>query len=180
MSLFDHLERALGTIQGGHAEGPGELQVVWFSSAVATLGLSRHRLAVGDGCTFRQELVMLFREGEIPPNAAPVVFDLAMEAITHDRAFLRGEVIGPRGVLFDGSRYEALYVAAPVYLPDEFHVYDPTGRDPTVITWLVPITRGEAHLVERRGWRFFESVLVEQDPDLCAPDREGVDLRLSY
>jgi hypothetical protein len=61
------------------------------------------------------------------------------EALDSGNAFVRGGVIGPRAHLFPGTEMEALYTAAPVYLPDEFATY--FGADYNVIIpWLIPIT----------------------------------------
>ena len=58
---------------------------------------------------------------------------------------------------------EAMYVAIPVYLPDDFAVYD---DEQIVIAWLVPISPSEADFVKSHGWGVFEKCLVKADPDL--------------
>jgi hypothetical protein len=58
-----------------------------------------------------------------------------------------------------------VYVAIPVYFPDDFAVYDGDG-DPIVIAWLVPISADEASYVKQHGWEAFETHLAETDPDL--------------
>jgi hypothetical protein len=187
-TIIDHLEDALGPIVGGwslDADGSKlPVQIALFTHgpipgtcALATIGLSNHALSLGDK-TVRQELVMLFREQDGPRNLPAVMQELAMSAFRAHRGYLRGEVIGPRGPLFENSRYEALYVAIPVYFADSFHVFEPKDGAPIVLAWLVPITHGEAHLIQRRGWSFFEDQLEAQDPDLLATDRSGVDAAL--
>ncbi len=97
--------------------------------------------------------------------AAGLLQQIGMEALAADRPLLRGDVIGPRGELFAGSGLEAVYVAIPVYLPDEFAVCDEDGTE-IVIAWLVPISSSETQYVREHGWRAFEDRLVESDPDL--------------
>ena len=59
----------------------------------------------------------------------------------------------------------ALYAAVPIYLVDEFSVYE-TAAGAVVLTWLVPITDDEATYIHAHGWRAFEDALVAEDPDL--------------
>jgi hypothetical protein len=187
-TIVDHLEETLGRIVSGWtSDADGRtlpVQVALFPSgpvegtrALATLGLSKHKLMMGKtGRTVRQELVMAFRDEDGPRNLPAVMQQLAMSALDDHRAYLRGDVIGPRGPIFSGSIYEALYVTVPVYFPDTFHQFEPEADDPIVLAWVVPITHGEAHLIQRRGWSFFEDQLEAQDPDLLAAERAGVDV----
>jgi hypothetical protein len=68
---------------------------------------------------------------------------------------------------------EALYVAYPVYLPEDF-VTTRVGGSTVVIPWLVPITHKEAGLVSRQGWSKFEDLLVKSDPDLVDISRTSI------
>ncbi|CAM4210760.1 hypothetical protein PAEN110709_01745 [Paenibacillus endophyticus] len=81
-------------------------------------------------------------------------------------AYLRGDIIGPFGTLFEGTELVALYVTTPVYFPDSFHTYDTTNDISIVQAWLVPITLNEASYVKENGWEAFEDKLEELDPDL--------------
>jgi hypothetical protein len=183
-SFIDHLEAVLGPIAGGVKPGDAapSVQIVFFergpiegARALATLGLSHHTLALGTaGRTVRQELVMLYREQDGPRTLPGVLHQVAMGALEQHRGFLRGEVIGPRGPLVEGATCEALYVAAPVYFPDELHVFQPEVGDPIVVAWLVPITCSEAHFITHHGWEAFEDRLEARDPDLLALDRPGI------
>ena len=184
-TIVDHFEDELGPIAHGYsAQDNSGVQIIQFergpmpgTRVLATLGLSHHTLALGSrGKTVRQELVMVFRENDARRRLPAVMHDVATSAIARHRGYSRGEVIGPRGPLPELPCYEALYVAPPVYFPDSFHVFESDGERPIVIAWLVPITHGEAHLVQRRGWQFFEDQLEAQDPDLLASDRAGVDV----
>jgi hypothetical protein len=148
--LVHHLETHLGKISAGwsrDAEGlKRPVQVVLFergpipgTRTLATLGLSDVPLRIGDsGKRVRQVLVMLVREEFGYRNLPGVLHQVASEALAKDRGYLRGEVVSPRGPLVEGSAHEALYVAVPVYFPDEFHVFQPAAGEPIVFAWLVP------------------------------------------
>ena len=43
-----------------------------------------------------------------------------------------------------------------------------------VLTWLVPITSGEAKVVRRHGWAVLEHAVADRDPDLTDPRRSKV------
>lgn len=177
MSLIEHLERYLGEIEVGWSrDADGDempFQVVRFPQgsgpetvSFATVGLSRHPLrSAAGGKEIRHELLMIvpdrLRDGPVPG----LLQQIGMEALSAGRPLLRGEVIGPRGELFPDSGMEAVYVAIPVYFPDEFGVCDEDGAE-IVIAWLVPISANEAQYVRDHGWRTFEERLVERDPDL--------------
>jgi hypothetical protein len=176
VSLVEHLERYLGEIEAGWSrDADGDelpFQVVRLPKgsgqgtvSFATLGLSRHPLRSASGKEIRQELLMIvpdrLRDGPIPA----LLQQIGTEMLTAASPLLRGEVIGPRGELVAGSSMEAIYVAIPVYFPDDFAVYEQDGAG-IVVTWLVPISAGEVRYVREHGWRAFEDRLAESDPDL--------------
>jgi hypothetical protein len=131
----------------------------------ATVGLSRHPLRSPSGKDIRQELMVIvpdgLRDGPIPG----LLQQIGTEALAAAKPLLRGDVIGPRGKLIEGSMMEAVYAAIPVYLPDDFAVYEGEGEQ-VVVVWLVPISAGEARYVKTHGWKEFEDRLLESDPDL--------------
>jgi hypothetical protein len=184
--LVHHLEAHLGQISCGwslDAEGRKlPFQVVLFEKGpipgtrtLSTLGLSDARLRIGaSGKRIRQEFVMLIRERFGCRNLPGILQQLALEALEQDRGYVRGDVIGPRGQLVEGSAHEALYVAVPVYFPDDFHVFRPPAGEPIVFAWLVPITAEEARFIRDRGWAEFEDELEKQDPDLLDFGRASV------
>jgi hypothetical protein len=47
---------------------------------------------------------------------------------------------------------------------------------PVIMTWLVPITTGEAAAIRRDGWASMEQVFAAQNPDLADPGRPQVTL----
>ncbi|GAA1662735.1 suppressor of fused domain protein [Fodinicola feengrottensis] len=174
--LTSHYERFLGAIDAGwRADADGRsvpFQVARYSGVIAggtaftTLGLSGWELkSRSSEKTIRLELMMLVGS-TLQSNTIPgLLQQVGLETIESNSALLRGDVIGPRGKLFAGSNMDALYVAAPVYLPDEFAICE-TEAGPTVTCWVVPISHDEAHFVIQEGWSRFEDRLVELNPDL--------------
>jgi hypothetical protein len=186
MTLVDHFESFLGLITSGWSKDADgnrvPFQVVTFEAGpiegtrtFATLGLSHRRLALGAaGRTFRQELVMLAREEFGRRNLPGLLQQVGLQAIASGRGYLKGEVLGPRGQLFEGTALEAFYVAIPVYFPDGFHVFEPPTGDPIIVAWLVPITAREAQFVRDRGDEAFEDELLKHDPDLLDFQRASI------
>jgi hypothetical protein len=175
--VISHIEKFCGPIvQGWSCNADGNkmpFQIVQMqggpiagTTTYSTLGLGKIPLrARSSDRVIRQELVILSRSSAVPENLPALLQDVAIEAVLRDYAYVRGEVIGPRGPLFQGSSVAALYVAIPVYFPQEFSTveYD-VGR--AVFAWLVPITDQEASLIIEIGWDRFETKLASQDPDL--------------
>lgn len=187
MTLVDHLERYLGELEVGWSvdEDGREMpfQVVRFprgsgsgTVSFATLGLSRYPLRSHSGKEIRHELLMIvpdrLREGPVPA----LLQQIGIEVLAAAAPLLRGDVVGPRGSLLQGSPMEAVYVAMPVYFPDEFAVYE-DDADPIVIAWLVPISAQEAEYVKEHGWNAFEARLADTDPDLTDPFRPSLPVR---
>ena len=139
-------------------------------TTLATLGLSHHHLTQRAGTGLHRELLLHLPTDNSPPNATGVLFQVATELIDREYGLHRGEVIGPRGRLFDRGECTALYAAAPVYLPDSFSTLSTKGTT-VVLTWLIPITTPEAEYVDSHGWNAFESLLVDENPDLTDPER---------
>jgi hypothetical protein len=183
--LVDHLETYLGPIVSGYSkDDEGKklpFQIARFENArprtvtLVTLGFSDIHLALGrDGRRVRQEYLLTVNPKWDAPNLPALLHQVAMEAYEKNSAYLRGQVLGPRGTLVAGTALEALYVAMPVYFPDAFHVYERVGAEPIVLVWLVPITASEAHFAKERGYDAFEDLLVERDPDLRDLGREAI------
>ena len=175
--LISHIEKFCGPIVGGwpnDADGNKmPFQIVQMqggpiagTTTYATLGLGKIPLrAHASDQVIRHELVMLARSDSVPENLPALLQQVAMEALQRNHAYLRGEVIRPRGSLFSGSTVTALYVAIPVYFPQEFRSVEcDVGR--AIFAWLVPISDEEVSVIDEIGWGEFETMLASQDPDL--------------
>jgi suppressor of fused protein SUFU len=186
MNVVEHLESFCGPIAEGWKKDPDgkemPFQIVRLESGpiagtvtFSTLGLSFHPLkSATSSKTIRHELVMLVRADDIPKNLGPILQEVAAESISRGYAYLRGEVIGPRGSLFLETELMALYVANPVYFPDDFFgaTTDQLGR--VVFACLIPITAHEANYVAANGWTKFEDMLLRADPDLLDLRRHSI------
>lgn len=175
--LIEHLEKYLGRIDAGWSEDDSgtsqPFQVARFAGGMildavsfSTVGLSKYPLSSRrTGRGIRHELVMcvkdVLRDGPVPG----LLQQAGNESLASGRPYLRGDVIGPRGGLFPRSELTALYVALPVYFPDDFAVAFENEAE-IAIAWLVPISTGEADFVASHGWQAFEDLLTREDPDL--------------
>lgn len=176
VTLTDHIESHLGSIEAGWSKNVQgwdmPFQVVRCGDgfgagtvAFTTLGLSRCRLAspMSDKL-IRQELVCAVYSTEAG-HVPALLQTLGSEMLARRHPLLRGDVISLPGHLFPNSAMRAVYISLPVYLPDSFEVYEPGSVD-TVMSWVVPITEGEAQFVSSHGWDAFEDLLEAQDPNL--------------
>jgi hypothetical protein len=176
-SLVAHLEQYAGRIRDGwtkDADGqPVPFQVVLLDNSArpecttyATLGLSNIALqSPRSDKKIRHELLMLSHFAETKWAVPGILQQVGLAALEHDRAYLRGDVLGPRGPICAESSMEALYVSAPSYFPDEFATCE-TAVGTVVLAWLIPIGANEAAYVRSHGWNAFEDRLVEEDPDV--------------
>lgn len=184
---IDYLEDHLGAIEcGWSADADGNklpFQIVKFSKGpfpdtvtYSTLGLSDVQLpSPVSNQRIRHELILVsytsFGDGNIPG----VLQRVGLDALKNGRPYLRGDVIGPYGTLFESTQLEALYVTMPVYFSDSFFTFDADESDiPIVQAWVVPITRKEANFVKQQGWSKFEDMLENSDPDLVDFHRASI------
>lgn len=125
----------------------------------STLGLSRHVLAMGDGCAgVRQELVVSVLENSDESAMCSLLFNVAQEIVIQHRAVLHGEVLRLNAPVVPLSKCICLYASMPVLFPDEFAVCRDVEPH-AVFVWLVPITGDEAGFVANSGWSRFEDLL---------------------
>ncbi|MCX6613222.1 MAG: suppressor of fused domain protein [Acidobacteria bacterium] len=183
-SLVDHIENYLGTIDSGWSDSAdGDSMFFQIAKCVSrsgdvaysTLGLSKIPLrSEVSGNQVRQELFILVPVSFGDRNIPAVLQNVTAEAIGLKRAYLRGEVIGPRGNLFDGLPFTALYVTIPVCLPQGLQEFRDAEGQALVFAWLVPITETEANFIAARGWKEFENLLEERNADLVNLARPAV------
>jgi hypothetical protein len=157
--------------------------VAWFPdrpftgvTTLVTVGLSRRHLSLPNGNALHHELLMHVPSLDYPARAAALLFQVAGEMVGRGTALRHAQVIGPRGSLFPGGDATALVAISPRYLPEEFEVCHIDDSVPVVLTWLVPITTGEAELIGRDGWGSLERAFTAEDPDLSDPARPQVTL----
>ncbi|MGO4505345.1 MULTISPECIES: suppressor of fused domain protein [unclassified Dyella] len=180
-TVYEHLESYAGEIvRGWTCDSNGDklpFQVVQTAggpylgtTTFATLGLSNFQLPADKAShaskLIRHELLMIVPSDAIPPNLVGVIQQIGLEAISRGAAYLRGELLGPRGELFEGHEPKALYASLPVYFPDDFGSVDADGVGDVAFVWLIPLLDKEVNYLSSHGWPDFESSLVSEDPDL--------------
>jgi hypothetical protein len=143
------------------------------ASCFVTMGLSEAELRFPSGNPTRQELVFACERAHASKNVQGLLAAVALERTESGRAFARGDVEGPAGILFPSTNLQALYASLPSYFPDAF-ARDTTTSPSTHFMWMIPITAAEASFISREGWNAFEDELVKQDPDLLDLNRAEI------
>lgn len=181
--LIRHLEQYLGPISVGWKTNPDGVlmpfQVAKFdqtpfrgSVGYCTIGLSSHDLECPlSKRSLRLEFVLLVREDSRSLGIPNTLQTVGVEMLRSGVAVLRGNIIGPRGRLWPNSIFEGLYSTSPAYLPDGFADCELEDGRKCALVWLVPISRRECTYIASLGWAAFERALVDENPDLLAPDR---------
>lgn len=180
-TVLDHLEAFAGEItRGWHIDADEKkvpFQVVQTKSGpfpgtttISTLGLSNFPLPSHKDSTrsklIRHELLMVVPTDAVPPNIVGIMQQVGLEAIGRGAAFLRGELIGPRGELFPGHEPKALFVESPIYFPEEFWQVAADNVGDVVFAWLVPLLDDEVLCLTSKGVSALESRLEAENPDL--------------
>lgn len=131
----------------------------------STLGFSNIALNKGNSAgVIRHELFLSLPVELKNSNAPAVLQQVGMIVLSKDKAYSRGDVIQGEGYLFEGYKFNTLYVSSPVYFPDDFHVYE--GTETVVQISLFPIFDEEAKFIEANGWEAFEDILEQKEADL--------------
>jgi hypothetical protein len=181
----EFLESHLGSIVHGYTDDGENLpfHVVKFKGGpfpntvtYSTLGLSHHNLVKRNSeKTIKHELFIVADSGFDEKEIVGALKRLGKEVLETHRPYLRGQVIGPRGTLFRGTKLEALYASVPVYFPDSFFEFEVENENSSIAqVWLVPVTAREAAFVAQNGWSLFEDLLTEADPDLINFKRDSI------
>lgn len=184
-SIIDFLEKNLGKLKGGWHSSAGDsqndFQVALFpnvpfegAATFSTIGVSDYPLWNAEHKTFFQEAVIVAKKEFGVNNLPGILMQVADSLLDSGHLILRGEVIGPAGPLFEGSKLEALYATSPVYFDTDFHIFKQTSEKEIIIVWLVPITKNEAAYIMEFGWEPFENLLEKVDPDLTDFHRDSI------
>lgn len=182
MTIIEHVERHLGTIQQGWKDDDSNLnlQIVSFKdsptetvSTFLSLGMSKEILKLNEQKNVRQELVLSVYSMAIASLVVSCLMSLCEAILGRGKAVLRGEVIPLSAELAERIGFSAVYCTIPVFFDDDFCTYD-ESPPPTVMVWVLPIYKSEAEYIDANGWESFEDLLEEKDPDLCSLEREPV------
>ncbi len=181
MNILEHLEHFLGEMRRGWSgDGATGIQVAEFSdtpwdgaTTLATIGLSRHELALSPLKAVREELVMVVEQRNRIEDVARLLLHVAERtAMAHD-GFLRGQTISADGLVVDGGDMAELYASIPVVFPDGIQTLATTDP-PTVVVWLIPLRAAESHFIAVHGWSAFEDCLQQGGVNLADLDRDSV------
>ena len=184
--LIQHMELLFGRIQAGFSvpedltPTPG-VQYAKFregtvpnATVISTVGLSRFELASSTkDKTIRQELFTMFRDGELPKNAAAVLHQIVIARLDRRAAVLHGEVLRGEGLVFPGTNFVGLFATLPVYYPDEMWVCKEDGAD-VILCWLLPITDQEWRFISQNSASEFEALLDQTQFELFDLNRPSV------
>ncbi|NOU86249.1 hypothetical protein GC102_10745 [Paenibacillus sp. LMG 31460] len=182
----EFLEKYLGTIQYGWSKNENDqklpFKIVKYAGgpfpgtvSYSTLGLSNENLtSIVSGKQIRQELIFNAYASFGDNNIPGILQQIGQLALKNKRAYLRGDVIGPNGKIFDNSDLEALYITSPVYFTDEFFTFDIDNKTAIIQAWVIPITSQEADFIKKYGWDKFEDMLVDINPDLIDFNRLSI------
>jgi Suppressor of fused protein (SUFU) len=184
--LIQHLELLFGRIQAGFSlpqdvtPTPGVQYAKYQEGTVpnvaviSTVGLSRFELESSKSDkTIRQELFMMFRDGEAPKNASAVLHQVVSARLHHKAAVLHGEVLRGEGPVFPDTNFVGLFATLPVYYPDEMWVCNVNDAD-VILCWLLPITDQERRFISQYGSSEFEALLDQTRFDLFDLNRPSV------
>jgi hypothetical protein len=186
MTILDHLEQHLGPIEEGWSTNASGFKLPFIVARLpggpledmkvfATAGLSDHLLTSRvSSKVIRQELAFVVQASFGDRNIPGLLQQVGMNALEKHTAYLRGDVVGPYGRLFDVGEMEALYVGIPVCLPPSFESFTRKDGEITVMAWVVPISASESAFVRRNGWEAFEDELARLQPDLSDPARRSI------
>ena len=179
--ILRHLEQYLGPwnerwLSSGNDASP--FQVLLFpkqpepdGQCLVTFGLSAHQLRIEgqSGNTSRMEFAICAASSFDSKELAALLIAVGLDAVTrHVTPGIHGVLMGS-GAVLSNPLFEHFYLSFPGYFPAEFELCE-TVSPPVVIAQLIPITSGERELIERQGWRSFESAMVDQRIDLLAFD----------
>ncbi|HET6332759.1 MAG TPA: suppressor of fused domain protein [Polyangiales bacterium] len=181
MNAAEHLEQHLGPMARGWSSiSCPDVEACLFKAlpfdgidTLVTLGLSDQVLAMSDGRSVRQELLITLPHDKPVDRFAKLLLHVAERLREGGRALLRGEVVALESQIIDESPARALYTSMPVVFPEALATLRDTSP-PTVFVWLFPLLPTEAALVESAGWNDFEDRLASAQPDLFDLTRKAV------
>lgn len=174
-NLLNHVEENIGTIKEGWIlpKQNKNIQVVKIepkdipeSNCFLSIGLSNTLYPLNRSeKKIRLELFLLLPNDHEPSYAPSIIEDAMIEMQISGKAFLRGDVIGPKGEIFENSKMTALYVAPPICF-DEKTAGFKIAKSEVIFMWLVPISTTESDYIKRNGWESFEDILENNEIDV--------------
>jgi len=183
MSIADHLETYLGTIDWGWRlnDRTHPIQAVRFNNqpfegaiTYSTLGMSDFAFAL-PGTSKQVSMELLFTAWKNFPSDEIASFLLSFcEFILSKGCFLSpGDVIGPSQPIIDNVAANAVFISHPMIFCDELAIFKETSPW-TIFPWVIPIMEQEAYFVKSNGWSEFADLLEYNNPDLLDLNRPSI------
>lgn len=125
-----------------------------------SVGLSGHLLQQDSGRKIRQEFLITIDENFAFLDVEDVIFSVAKLVLDRHIALKQGELLGPRGSLFEDEScagITSMMCGYPAYFPDGFAFFE-MNDEVTVFVELILLTTQEASLAKDAGW----SALMEE------------------
>jgi hypothetical protein len=183
--LIRHLRKYLGDSDAGWLEDALGIQVWRFkdkpvvgAATYTTVGLSKHLLAQDEKRSIRQELVFSCYDDFAALPIENRLFSVSRDLISSHKALIQGQILGPRGRLFDDVKAEALFALEPTLLPRGFAEFTESDGSTVIMVWLVPLLQEEAAFARQHGWNVLDSLMVELNPDVMDLGRSVMNLAL--
>jgi hypothetical protein len=177
-----HLERLLGpvavTTTGRDLAGDrsATFAVATFpdqptagATTLVTVGLSDEPLTGPSGEKVRQELLLCAWNEALGDRLYEALFSAAQVFRDLDETANPGVILELDQPLVDPGGLRQVFLYDPTYHPEELTTVpaaEEEAGEEVEIVWLIPITDGEAALIEAEGPEAFESYLATTDPDL--------------
>ena len=115
------------------------------------------------------EIVLTVVTDKNPESIPDLLQQLGTEAISGGRAYLAGEVVGPRGMLFKLGHTAALVFLPPAFWDDKFASTKLPDGSTCVFALAVPIMAPEADFIRAAGRDAFEDRVIDAGVDLADP-----------
>ncbi|RDH42207.1 suppressor of fused domain protein [Zooshikella ganghwensis] len=131
-----------------------------------SIGLSGHLLKQDSGRSIRQELLLTVDNLYADFAIEEVIFSVAKLILKDHKAVSRGQVIGPKGLLFpeEDSNLTCLLCSYPAFFPDDFSFFE--NSETTVFVELIPMLTREAELSNQIGWEKFFGLIDDGEVDI--------------
>lgn len=141
-----------------------------------TVGLGRDLLEQDSGKKIRQELVLTVWGSFAGDSPEKRLASLALDFIERHIPIPNSQVIPWHGGIFEGRNFSALYCTSARHMPEKFEVIE--GDPDLIFVWLIPIFPDEQRFCKEHGWKKFEDIIYEQQPDFFDLNRGQITLIL--
>ncbi len=140
-----------------------------------SLGLASHVLKQKkSGSKVRQELLICIKPEYEKLPWQDIIFSVGSLMMRDHNALMRGQVLGPRGLLFPERpkiKMTSLLCSYPAFFREEFCQVEQMDI-PTFFVELIPITTAESKFISEKGWSKFFDRIDNGEVDILNLERE--------